>query len=403
MLQLAVAQPHRGRRHVHDHLVKKDDVVVTVVNTVYAQASEVPEVIVWVDQNGVPVSTSTKDFVSVATTAPAVAAAAAAPAENVQVAAAPEVASPVVQSTSSTAPPPATSSSPSSQPSSQPSTPAGNGYGFSYSPYNADHSCKTQDQVNTDFDHIANQGFSLVRIYGVDCNQTATVLSAAKNKGMKVFAGIFSLSNLSGDVQTIASAANGDWSHFHTISVGNELVNSGTASPAAVVAAIGEVRRLLGEHGFPQDGNVVTVDTLVAARANPSLCDASSYCAVNCHPFFDGKTAAADAGNFLQTQIPTLANVLANKNQKIVVTETGWPWKGVTNGAAVPTLENQQKALSSIKQAFTSNPSDVVLFTAFNDMWKTNDAAQYQAEQFWGMGGSYSPSDPASASFAAAA
>jgi len=204
-----------------------------------------------------------------------------------------------------------------------------------------------------------------------------------------MFAGIFDLSTLSDEISTIVSAASGDWSSFDTISIGNELVNSGSASASTVVAAIGTARTLLKTAGYT--GKVVTVDTLVAARANPSLCDASDYCAVNSHPFFDGNTVAADSGSFLTTQIPTLRAVLSNQSQEIVITETGWPTQGETNGVAVPSSANQAAALSSIKSAFSSNPEAVILFTTFNDLWKTNTAAQFEAEQYWGFLGN-SPS-----------
>jgi exo-beta-1,3-glucanase (GH17 family) len=229
----------------------------------------------------------------------------------------------------------------------------------------------------------------MVRAYGTDCNQVATILTAAKAKGLKMFAGIYDLSTLSSEIATIVAAANGDWSSFDTIAIGNELVNSGTASASEVVTAIGTARGLLTAAGYT--GKVVTVDTLVAARANPSICDASDYCAVNSHPFFDGNTVAADSGSFLTTQIPTLRAVLSNQSQDIVITETGWPWQGETNGVAVPSTANQAAAISSIKSAFTSSPESVILFTTFNDLWKTNTAAQFQAEQYWGFLG-YSPS-----------
>lgn len=357
-----------------------------MVNTVYAQASQEPEVIVYVDANGNPTSTttewpangpaapatSTPAPVAVATAAPQVAAEVASVAS---VASAPAASAPVASS--SAAPAKTSSAAASSSPSAE-----GSGFGFSYSPYNSDGSCKTQDQVNTDFASIGS-GYSLVRTYGTDCNQVATVLSAAKSKGLKLFAGIYDINSLSSEVALITSAANGDWSSFDTISVGNELVNAGTASAATVVAAIGTVRGLLKTAGYT--GKVVTVDTLVATRENPSLCDNSDYCCVNSHPFFDGNTAAADSGSFLTTQIPTLQAVLANKNQEIVITETGWPWQGETNGKAVPSPANQASALSSIKSAFSSKPGAVILFTAFNDMWKSNTAAQFQAEQYWGF------------------
>ncbi|KAH6721378.1 cell wall glucanase [Leptodontidium sp. MPI-SDFR-AT-0119] len=382
LLQLAAAQPHR-RRHVHEHqLIKKDgDVVVTVVNTVYAEATDSPQVIVYVDQDGKPVSTTTEGLPAVQTPAPAPAPVEVAPVVESIAAAVPAVSYPAAPE------PVKTTAAPASTPTY--SSGGNTGFGLVYSPYNADGTCKSLSQIQEDFKAISTE-YTLIRTYGTDCNQIANVLTIVKERKNKLFAGIFDISDLPTQVATIVKAANGDWSSFDTISVGNELVNSGAASASTVVAAIGTVRGLLKTAGYT--GNVVTVDTLVASRANPSLCDASDYCAVNCHPFFDGNVAAADSGNFLTTQIPTLQEKLANKSQKIVVTETGWPWKGLPNGAAVASLPNQAAAISSIKKSFASNPESVILFTAFNDMWKKNTPFQFEAEQYWGMGGTNPPS-----------
>ncbi|KAI6866603.1 hypothetical protein KC318_g19507, partial [Hortaea werneckii] len=53
-------------------------------------------------------------------------------------------------------------------------------------------------------------------------------------------------------------------------------------------------------------------------------------------------------------------------------------------GAAVPGTANQRAAIDSLKSAFSGN---LILFTAYNDMWKSNNAGTYGAEQFWGMYG----------------
>ncbi|KAH8595224.1 glycoside hydrolase superfamily, partial [Bisporella sp. PMI_857] len=344
--------------HVHpDKHEKRDAVVETIVDTVYAEATGVaPSSAASVAPSSTPV---VEVAASVATT----------PQVQVEVAAASSAAQVTAASSSSS------------------SSSSGNGFGFSYSPYLANGNCKSQAEVDSDFATIGD-GYSLVRIYGVDCNQTATVLSAAKAKGLKLFAGIYDITDLTGAVETIVAAANGDWSSFDTVSVGNEIVNGG-GSAATVIAAIGTVRTLLTAAGYT--GKVGTVDTLVAARANPGLCDASDVCTVNCHPFFDGNVAADGAGDFLETQIPTLRAVLSDQSQEIVITETGWPWKGDTNGLAVPSTANQEAAISSIRSKFASSPSSVILFTVFNDLWKTNNAAQFNAEQYWGFLG-YAPS-----------
>ncbi|RFU30976.1 hypothetical protein B7463_g5352, partial [Scytalidium lignicola] len=390
LLQLSVAQPH-GHRHEHWRRHQKRDAVATVVDTVY-----VPEVIVWVDEDGNPVSTATTNvpvpttFVSSspavvpsATGTPA-SAPAPAPAQADNAAAVAQAPSPA----SSAAASPATSSATSAPApaygggSSAGGSASGSGYGFSYSPYTASGACKTQDQVNTDLAAIGS-GYSIVRIYGTDCNQVHTVLSAAKTHGFKLFAGVFDIQNLNDEISIIVSAANGDWSQFDTISIGNELVNSGTADAATVVAAIGTARALLKNAGYT--GKIVTVDTLVATRQNPILCGASDVCAVNSHPFFDGNTNAEDAGNFLTTQIASLKSVLADANQPILITETGWPSAGQPNGVAVPSPANQQTAITAIKSAFASNPASVILFSTYNDQWKQDSAYTFGAEKFWGF------------------
>jgi len=362
VFQLVTAQPHRVR-HAHKKVHVKKDAVVAFTDVTYVEARDSPNVVVVVDQFGDVLSATTEYPTPAPVPATAVA--------------------PVFKSSAASVELPVSSSSAPVETSSTSSS-TGNGFGFSYSPYLANKGCKSQDQVNQDFKKIGD-GYSLVRIYGTDCNQTATVLTAAKNNRLKLFAGIFDLSDLEKEVGLIADAANGDWSHFDYIGVGNELVNSGKASPSAVVDAIGQARTLLKARGYT--GKVGTVDTLVAARANPSLCDASDRCTVNCHPFFDGGVAAKGAGEFLTTMIPTLRNVLANKGQEIMISETGWPWKGDNNKIAVPSTTNQADAISSIKSAFATSPQSVILFTVFNDMWKTNSPDQFEAEQFWGFNG----------------
>jgi len=395
LFQLASAQPHRaGKRHAHQEQHEKRDVF-TVTNVVYEPPTG--EVVVIVDQFGNPVSTMTESItVTSSSTYVAVSTSSAAPVVQEAVtstSAAPTISAytPAYTPPSSSTEAPSSTYTPASRSASSSSAAASSsassssgksGYGITYSPYNADGSCKTSSQVAQDFESFGAD-YGTVRTYGTDCDQVATVLSAAKTYGMTLMAGIYDLSTLSSEISTIVSAANGDWSSFHTIVIGNEIVNSGTASASTVVAAISTARGLLTAAGY--SGYVVTVDTLVAMRSNPSLCDASDYCAANSHPFFDGNTVAENSGSFLTTQIPTLAAVLSDPNQKIVITETGWPWKGETNGVAVPSPENQASAISSIKASFSDNQEGVMLFTAYNDYWKTNDASQFEAEQYWGF------------------
>lgn len=378
----AAVQPHRRHHHA-----KRD---VDVVTDIIVATTTAPAAIVYVDGNGNPISTSYVDqSPAYPTTASASDSSSSAyippPAPTSQsssyVAPAPPPPSEAPSPSSYSAPAATSAAAPAS--SSASSSSSGSslinaGYTVSYSPYNNDQSCKNQTQVDADFEAISD--FAMVRIYGTDCNQTATVLSAASAKNINVFAGVYDVTQVSSEIQTIIDAVNGNWNNIHTVSIGNEGVNDDAYTVADVVSAIGTARSQLQSAGYT--GNVVTVDTFVAMIANPELCQASDYAAANCHAFFDGSVTAQDAGKWVLGQAQRVSEACGGKDT--MITETGWPSQGDTNGVAVPSEQNQVDAIDSIKSAFSNN---IVLFSAFNDYWKQNNAGTYGAEHYWGIMG----------------
>lgn len=262
-------------------------------------------------------------------------------------------------------------------------------HGITYSPYKRGGGCKTPEEVDADYSIFAKE-HGVVRLYGVDCDQVATSYAAAKKYGNKLFLGLFDIKDVDSAIQAMNEGLQGDWSMVDTVSVGNELVNNGQASVAEVMSAMTTARVALKSFGY--EGPLVTVDTFVAVLSNPQLCQISDYCAVNVHPFFDGNVGADQAGKFVTDMVAHLRSTIGYDG-RVRVTETGWPWKGLPNRAAVPGLPEQASALASIKSAYSTTPQDVVLFTAFNDPWKTEDAATFMAEPYWGQDGRYSPCD----------
>ncbi|KAK1831185.1 putative cell wall glucanase [Podospora conica] len=263
----------------------------------------------------------------------------------------------------------------------------GTATGVTYSPYNPDGSCRDASQVASDFARIAamqSPPFSVVRIYGVDCDQVASALSASAATGARLFLGLFSLDNLPAQLDTLIGAVDADprgWAAVDTVSVGNELVNNGQATAAQVMAGVAAARARLRAAGYA--GPVVTVDTFLAVERNPGLCDGSDYCAVNVHPFFDGSVAAEEAGAFVARKVADVKAVLRDPGMRVAVTESGWPWQGNANGRAVPGRERQEAAVRSL--VATGNEGGLFLFSAFDDRWKKAEAWTYYAEPFWGM------------------
>lgn len=256
-------------------------------------------------------------------------------------------------------------------------------HGISYAAYRADHSCKTKEDIDDDFDSMKGL-YSVVRTYGVDCNQVEYIYDAAKRIGVKVFFGIWDLSAVQDEAQKIIAGVNGDWDIVDSVSVGNELVNNGEASPEQVIAAVKQARSILRSAGY--QGPVVAVDTFIATESHPQLCDESDYCAINAHAYFDSTISADQAGPWLMRTVKSVRSKLAS-DKRIIITETGWPTEGSANGLAVPGLDNQKMALESISKAFADNPGDIILFSAFNDLWKGD------RDKYWGIGGAVSRCD----------
>lgn len=263
--------------------------------------------------------------------------------------------------------------------------------GVSYAPYRADHQCKLQSDIMDDMKEMAGK-YSVIRIYGTDCDQVPMMYKAAKVAGnVKLFLGIWDLSAIVPECEKIIAGVNGDWTIVHTISVGNEPVSKGEASPETMVRAVKSARAILRAAGY--EGPVVTVDTFAAVKKYPELCNESDYCAVNAHPFFDRTTTAKQAGEWLVNTIHDVKSQLASSSQQVVITETGWPTGGSSNGAAVPGLKNQKMALDSIRNAFSEKPSDIIFLSAFNDLWKTKTAETFYAEPYWGIDGAVANCD----------
>lgn len=370
---VAVAQPQHGA-HRHRH-AKKD--VVTEVSYVTATA---PAEVVYVDQFGNKISGGQPAQETQAPAAPAqqeqAPPAYSAPAPPAYSAPAPAYSAPASSSQAQQSAAPSSSSTPSTEAE-------GSGLGITYSPYNSDNSCKTADQISQDLATL--DGYSMIRMYGVDCAQSGPIMKAAKTKNMKVMAGLFDIKDVNSQIETlkaaVASDADNDWSVIDTVSVGNEGINNGQYSIADISAAVSAAKSALPSE---YKGSVVTVDTFIAVINNPGLCGVGDYTAVNCHAYFDGGVTAEKSGKWVLEQTQRVSEACGNPDRKVVVTEAGWPSKGQTHGQAVPSYENQQAAVKDLKDNFSSN---LFLFTAFNDYWKQNAADTYGVEAYWGIYG----------------
>ncbi|EEQ85060.2 murein transglycosylase [Blastomyces dermatitidis ER-3] len=373
---------------------------------------DVPGVVVWVNQNGKPIKTETKGLVStytapLSTVTQHLHSPKGLATKNVQLPVSPLPPLPLPPPPSAAAPtppggksnvvdlpnlPPLPSPSkpslplPLPPPLSSPKDPAApnlptKGLGVCYAPYRSDGGCKSEKEIDDDFSKLGK--YNVIRFYGVDCDQVPKIVAAAKKHNKKLFAGIFDINDLDNGLHTLIEGAKSAWPIITTVSIGNELVNNGQASADAVVKAVNTARSKLRGAGYK--GPVVTVDTFVALIDHPELCKASDYCAANCHAFFDPNIDASRAGEFVKDQMKRVS-AAAGGGKMTIITESGWPKSGQSNGKAVPSKKNQQLALQSLNNAFANDDdAGLFLFSAFDDPWKKDIAGTFGSEKFWGI------------------
>jgi exo-beta-1,3-glucanase (GH17 family) len=102
--------------------------------------------------------------------------------------------------------------------------------------------------------------------------------------------------------------------------------------------------------------------------------------AVQIHPYFTSKVSAGEAGSFAKQQLEQASAVCPEAAEKgAYITEIGWPKAGNPNGAAVPGVEEQKKAMKDI---LAKVGKESVLFSYQDDKWK--NPGEYGVEQSFG-------------------
>lgn len=256
-------------------------------------------------------------------------------------------------------------------------------WGIVYSPYADNGDCKDQNTIFSDIEFIHSKGINHIRTYATDCNTLTAVLPKAKQLGMSVNQGLWmsqdgvdSIDSQVSDLVTYIQQ-NGD-SVFDFITIGNEAIIQGFASVNDLLAKIQSVKSTLQAAGY--NGKVTTAEPPVSFDNNPSLCDGNSpidFVSINPHSYFNADIGASDAGSFVMGQKSLVESSCPNKN--VVITETGYPSQGNTNGQNVPSAANQQIAIKSILDL---SGGDVTILTTYNDFWK--QPGPYGIEQFFG-------------------
>lgn len=244
----------------------------------------------------------------------------------------------------------------------------------------------TASKVQTDIARIAKLGYTTIRVYSTDCGVFENVIPAATKAGLKIIYGVF-LDAAKGPGSDGANKQlddiikNAPKDSFAMLIVGNEYMSGHGGSVDALAPYVKQCKEKLVAAGFPSTIPVTTTETVGALEQyGKKLCDVIDVLAAQVHPYFDGGIAASGAGDFAAKQLEQAAKVCPEAAARgKYITEIGWPTGGNANGKAVPGVQQQKEAISSIIDAVGSYS---VLFSYQDDAWK--DPGTYGVEQKFG-------------------
>lgn len=227
--------------------------------------------------------------------------------------------------------------------------------GFNVGANNPDGSCKTTAQWTTAFNKLKAlpQQISVVRLYASsDCNTLANAVPAAVSTGTKILVGVWTedSAHYTAEKNALESAihAHGvDW--ILAVSVGSEDLYRKDTTASALAQQIYDVRGMIRSLGSQAEVGHVDTWTAWVDGANNDVITACDFVGMDGYPYWQDASIANAYDVFFKSYQDTLNHVNSVKSGTWVwITETGWPYKGASQGAAVASVQNAQKFWRSV-------------------------------------------------------
>ncbi len=158
---------------------------------------------------------------------------------------------------------------------------------------------------------------------------------------------------------------------IESVIVGNEVLLRGDLTEAELIDYIERVKAAV-------DVPVTSAETIGHLQSHPELIAALDYVLVHIYAYWDG-AAIDNAAQYTMNMVDRTEEIAQGK--RVVIGETGWPSNGPMNGAAVPSIENEQRFWREFLTLAQQNGLDFFAFAAFDELWKTEGGVG----PFWGL------------------
>ncbi|CEO58784.1 Putative 1,3-beta-glucanosyltransferase Bgt1 [Penicillium brasilianum] len=280
--------------------------------------------------------------------------------------------------------------------------------GFSLGDKNADGTCKSTSDYESDFDNLKSLS-TLVRTYsGTECDTPQNIIPAAKNKGFKVVLGIWVGAQDKTDMSTndasfqkdfaaLKKAVPGNEDVIEAITVGSETLYRGDLTGPQLHNYISAVAKQFPKVtvGTADSWNKFadgTADDLFTTNtdANPMV----TYVLANAFAYWQGTAADKAYQTYFDDMSGAMSHIqkVAGSNAdkiRVINGETGWPTDGGSDyEAALAGTKNAEKFWKTGVCGMLAWGVDLFYFEAYDESWKpasVGDNGKAMDEKHWGL------------------
>jgi exo-beta-1,3-glucanase (GH17 family) len=197
----------------------------------------------------------------------------------------------------------------------------------------------------------------------------------AKKHGLKNMVGAWLSNDLEKNEEEIASLIQlGKEGCVDIAAVGNEVLYRNDLTLEQLLAYIKRVKKAL------PDVAVGYVDAYYEFSRHPELVEISDVILSNCYPYWES-CHINDSLNHMQNMFYQATD--AGKGKKIIITETGWPSQGGSEGGADSSEENAMKYFINTQKWSAKDNVEIFYFSSFDESWKVGDEGDVGA--YWGL------------------
>lgn len=197
----------------------------------------------------------------------------------------------------------------------------------------------------------------------------------AHEKGLKTFVGAWLDSDLENNEKEIENIIRlGQAGHADLIAIGNEVLLRDDLEVEQLIEYIRRVKKAV------PNVQVGYVDAYYMYVNFPEIVDEVDVLFANCYPFWE-YCALEISVEYMKKMYDLVKQ--AAKGKPVVISETGWPTKGTTYGAAVPSYENAMRYFIHTFEWANKENIHLFYFSSFDEAWKISHEGEYGA--YWGL------------------